>query len=232
MIKYALLGVALCGVLVVGSGAVREFGVAHPASVTAAESTSEAAIEAALGRRMPSVGFEACPLEDFLAWWRAQAGINVYVACGDEDDKTWARVYRHTITMYLSDVTLETVLRLVLDTVEEDTPMGFESRNGVLVIAPEEVLGQRLETRVYPVGDLVGKSADGREREANGDEPSLAKLADPDFRELLAGAPPGGVVVEGNPDELAAPSLRKLTEIIECTVDPDSWACNGGCRPY
>lgn len=64
----------------------------------------------------------------------------------------------------ISDVRLSTALKLLLESVSGAVKLDYIVENGVIIIATEQSLPRRLETRVYNVTSLLGQPANYRGR--------------------------------------------------------------------
>ena len=115
---------------------------------SAAHREAEARILRQLERR-DSFVFTKMPLTEFVQQLRERFGINVVI-----DQKSLEDFGIDTatpISVHLRDTTLESSLNLVLDSLE----LSWTIRNESLVITTPEEAEYHLETRVYPVRDLV-----------------------------------------------------------------------------
>ena len=101
-------------------------------------------------RRPVSVDFHQTPLDDVAASLQEMCGIPVLLdlaALGDVGLKPDIPV-----SLRVSDITLRSALQLMLRPVD----LTCEVRNDVLMITTPEEAEESVQTRVYPVGDLIG----------------------------------------------------------------------------
>jgi hypothetical protein len=197
-------------------------------------------IEAALQKTVPDVRFESLPFGQVLQFFAevSQANIHTdwqgFADAGIERDKP--------ITINLRNLPLERVLRVVLDTAGGYVRLGYEVRDGVLLIATQEQLDQDLITRVYPVRDLLVAMALKLQREQTVAKSApaagilaseLAKATDAEYREQLAkrsmtATQPTSVPTAEVDEAFVAQAEQELQELLRLTVLPDSWRENGG----
>lgn len=93
--------------------------------------------------RTISVDFDAVPLEEALQVVRAQLGTNLVLSADGHADAP--------VTMQLKDVSVRTVLKIMLD----ERELTLTRRDGVLVVVTKASLADRVVTRVYDVRDLI-----------------------------------------------------------------------------
>lgn len=96
--------------------------------------------------RTISVEFDAVPLEDALQTVRAQLGTNLTIDPAVRDAHGAVPV-----SMRLKDVSVRTVLRIMLD----ERGLTLTRREGVLAVVTKESIADRVVTRVYDVRDLI-----------------------------------------------------------------------------
>jgi hypothetical protein len=105
-------------------------------------------IEEALARR-GSADFKETPLHEVAQALSRQFEVQIVLAMKKLEE---ASINSDTpITKKLQDLTLESILRLML----KDLELDFVVRNEVLMITTPEDVESQLEARVYPVHDLV-----------------------------------------------------------------------------
>jgi len=109
-------------------------------------------LEAAL-RQRGSIDFVAEPLKHVVESLSRQFGVPIVLAQKKLEE---AGVSLDTpITKTLDNLPLESAVRLILNDVE----LGLTIRDNVIVISTHEDIESQLVTRVYPVFDLVARSA-------------------------------------------------------------------------
>lgn len=108
---------------------------------------------AALQRRQGEVHFQDTPLEQVVESLRELMKVNLLVMWSQLEDAGLNR--DRPVTLVLRDVSLATVLRLVLDLAGGEVALDYDVRDGVLIVATREYLARWLETRAYDVDDLL-----------------------------------------------------------------------------
>ena len=110
--------------------------------------SAEERLEAALARH-GSMEFVESPLRDVISELARQFSVPMHLAVKPLED---AGVNPDTpVTAKLSDLPLDSLLRLLLT----DLELGYTIRHNVIVITTLEDLESNLDTRIYPVLDLV-----------------------------------------------------------------------------
>lgn len=102
--------------------------------------------------------FQDTPLSDVLEYFREIVQTNVFVQRRQLEDHGVA--LDTPVTLQTTGLPADRTLRLVLDAVGTDVPLGFVVDQGVLLIGPEEKLPRRVMTNVYAVQDLL-EASDG-----------------------------------------------------------------------
>lgn len=201
----ACVGVLAIGVsLLLPAGApplrAQDGAVAVARAPQAAVPASEAALNAALQRRVPEISFQEAPLDSVRAWVAEMTQSNVVILwsaleeCGIDRDRP--------ITVTLRDVSIDTLLQVVLADIRPR--LHFDYIDNVLVIGPAE--RTRLVVRAYDVRDLLDDS---------GPAPQAAAPAErPDEQDQAL--------------ESDTPEVRRLLGLVTDTVYPDTWENNGG----
>ncbi len=170
---------------------------------------SQARIEQALKQR-GSVDFTEIPLRDVISKLSEQFNVQMVIAVKQLEE---ASVSTDTpITKQLNDLTLHSILKLIL----KDLELTFVVRNEVLSITTPEDAESRLQTRVYPILDLVTRRAGAKPDEAH-DYDSLIDLIiaiiAPDSWDDVGG--PGAIDCLPNAGALVVSQTRDVHEEIE-----------------
>jgi hypothetical protein len=166
---------------------------------------ADARIRAALAQRVEEVAFEDTPLADVVAYLTELMGVNVHVHWARLEDYGVAR--ETAVSMKLHDVTVERVLRLVLNEIRE-VPVDYQIEDGVLLISTQEGILRNLTTQVYDVRDLLGAP-----RTAVGPG-ALARMSpgkDGSFTPSAAGA--AGARPEGASSSVVSSALDKIVQL-------------------
>jgi hypothetical protein len=96
-----------------------------------------------------TVEFLDLPLEDAITFLKEYHGINIYVDKPTLTDEGVA--LDQPVTLKLAGVSLRSVLKLLLEPVQ----LTYLIEDEVMKITTSAKAGEKLSTRVYPVGDLV-----------------------------------------------------------------------------
>jgi len=133
----------------------------HPGRVWSVEERcgpADLAARSALQKNLPKVSFSGIALGDVVSFLRETSGVNFHVRWdmlrqSGIDQKT-------PVNVELADVTVEKVLRTILDDVGGVNPLGFIVDGGVVTITTREDISTRPIVRVYDVADLIGARND------------------------------------------------------------------------
>jgi hypothetical protein len=196
-------------------------------------------IYAALDEIVPAAVFEDMPLAQVLQWFAEIAKINVHVEWRDLEDN--AIVRDRPITLAFHNLPRWRVLRAALETASGEARLGYEVRDGVLLIATRDLLDRDMITRLYPVRDLLYTTIahlQQRQAAATPGAPGgtsaadLAKATDAGYREELArrsmlATQPAAAAREV--EETLLPNAEaELLDVLRQSVEPDAWRENGG----
>ncbi len=231
---FALFALAVACLLAVAIG---QNNTATPAAAGAktAEEIDNAAARQKLAKPVDKFDFKNTPLAEVIQYLRDASGANIFVKWGAMEATGIDR--KTTVTIQLTDVTIEKALKYVLEDVGGGCArLGYVIDQGVVVISTMEDLSCRTVTKTYPVGDLINRTravyadSDGQLWQEGGfstEQSDTESSGD-------SGGGSGGFFAETEdyyygPDNSDA--ARKLMEMITSTVDPDLWRPNGetGC---
>lgn len=178
------------------------------ASNAALESTDEA-IYQALAKNVAQADFSETPLAEVIEWVHSTLGVNMHVQWNVLENAGIAR--DRTISLSLKNLTMERILRLVLDEIggSDGVQLGFEAQDGILVVSTEEDLNRRTKFVVYDVRDILDALPPGG---ISTMAPEKAKVAREEPGQPAAVAGSGG----------------ELMQLITSSVRPESWEDNGG----
>ncbi|MGD8451124.1 MAG: permease prefix domain 1-containing protein [Phycisphaerae bacterium] len=211
-------------------------------ATTVQEHDPDAPILAALARNVPEVMLEQVPLDVAVEWFQELMGVNIVVYWADLENVGVPR--DAPVSVNLRNVTVERTLRLVLDMASEMSDLGYDIDDGILVIASRHRLPDRQVTEVYEVRDLLAATA--RYARLEDDAQGTQLLADTIAGHLRRGIPtredmPAELVMQAEVHSAVTRALETyrrevspaaaetlLVDLIEQTIDPDAWLCNGG----
>lgn len=183
-----------------------------------------------LNTRVKSVKFEERTLEEVIEWLKEEGrkhGINVVMDWRRFEDAAGDR--EMLIDFALEDVRMADVLALILLQAGVDVPLGYQGIGNILRIAPESVFNNQVITRVYEVSDVIFKVPDFE----GAPELQLTSLQNTQAGGGGASGSTGSNLFqqsggETDEDEDKQERLEALVELIRTTVEPSSWAENGG----
>ena len=168
-------------------------------------------IVAALEKTLPEARYQAAALEQVLCEFAEDMKVNVLVDWRDLIDTGVER--DAPVTLALRNLPRSRVLQAILDAAGE-IRLGYEVREGLLLIATQERLDRDLVVRMYPVRDLLTAIGEAWRREAG---PTPAQPATQPSHCFPAA-----------PEPCTTRAEEKLREVLLLAVEPDSWRENGG----
>lgn len=182
-----------------------------------------------LNQRIPETSFNELPFEFTMHALEDMVGINIMVRW---DTLEGAGVERDTpITVKAKNLTFSQVLYLVMnEATGTDVVLAYRMSNNLLILSTEEDLGRELITKVYDVADLmvrmpnamrpIYESSQGLGEQGGGGSSSIFGTQNQQQQDQQqqqnAGAPSG--------------EMSALINVIQKTVEPDSWLANGSGR--
>jgi hypothetical protein len=176
---------------------------------------------------VPDVSFIDQPFESVMRWVESYSGANVLVkweileAAGLDRTKS--------ITLRANGLRLSQVLWLALNSAGgTDLILAYRASGSMIVISTKEDLGKEMLTRVYDVSDLL-LTIPRFSGESQLDASQALNAGGGGGGGLFSGGTENTLEDEDGGDGIAGgPNMQRLIEIITMTVEPDSWAQNGG----
>jgi hypothetical protein len=184
---------------------------------------------AILNQRVPEVNVREQPLRSVLEWLADFAKINLVVKwpilqdAGIDPDKP--------ITLKVKGLRFSQVLWMILnEAAGPDVRLAYRAAGPVLTISTHDDLGKEMVTRIYDLRDLLVGIA---RFEAPQMDPGQAlsqvgtSTSGGTGQNLFRGqqSQRRGTTAEGTDQ---TPEMRRLIEIIQQTIEPDSWQVNNG----
>jgi hypothetical protein len=152
-----------------------------------------------LARRVPRLALDGVPFEQALERLGTQAKTNIQIDWGDLQKDGWQKAPVH---VNLRDVTLGQAVRALLRAVGAADGVSVGVQDGIVTLgAVDEYASYTVVWRLYPVQDLLARSADWRARL------KAAERARPPEED------------QGKPYDYAG----TLLDLVEMSVDPESW---------
>lgn len=184
----------------------------------------------AMNQRLATIEFADVPLRTVVEFLAELSGLNLHVrwrtleAVGIEPDTP--------VGLKLKDVTLHQVLRYVLqDAGGEGIELAWQQTDNVIVITTAEDLDRQRVTRTYPVADLIVQIPQFRNApdlfKAMGSKPA-SKDSKADVIFQWDDEDEDTNDDDGKTFLSRKARMARLIEIITATIEPDTWAVNGG----
>jgi len=197
----------------------------NPASPPADTHAAEGPALEVLRSPIEDIRWDDAPFEEVIEWLRGQGRINVLVR--------WAALMDEgvnessLVSLHLSDATVADVLREALAQVAYNDAAGFVALGNTIRISSRRELNADMIVRVYDIGDLIVDAPDFRGPVVRVDQVGGSSG---DTAPILEGSDPGNDPTERTPASAMEdrPGVAKAREIIEHTVEPQSWWAGGG----
>ncbi len=204
----------------------------------AAESEADRAVRRKLQESAPELRYDAQEFAQVIDNLRSLTGLNIV--------PNWmaleaAAIERDAeVSLRLSNVRFEKALALILEHVGAgETDLGYTIDEGVIQISTREDLSRKTLTRVYNVQDLLITVPTFRGRQINldqvGQQAQEGGIGGGRYLQGQGGASQGSQGLfggGGGGDEFEAAEvddpLQPIIELIQNTIEPDSWRDAGG----
>lgn len=188
-----------------------------------------------LNARIEQVSFEDAPLDQVMDWLGTITPMNVNVKWQVLED---AGVNRDKpITMNVSNLRLSQVLWLLMQEASgPDLKLAYRASGDLLIISTADDLGKEMVVRVYDVSDLLVRVTNFR----NAPQLDITQASQGggqgggSSQNIFGGNSGGGSMQDEDSQRGSAQGqeedqdIQKLIDLIVQTVEPDSWAINGG----
>lgn len=182
-----------------------------------------------LNERIPEVSFDSVPFEQVMDWVAEITGANVVVRWQALEDMGIER--DKPITIKLKNLRLSQVLWMIMNEAGgADVKLAYRASGSLLILSTQEDLSKEMIVRVYDVSDLL----------MNVPRFDNAATLDPAQALQQQGQAGGGGGAgaqlfqstqqnQQREDEGAeGADIQRLIELIQQTVEPDSWVEPGG----
>lgn len=180
-----------------------------------------------LNARVPEITFQDAPFDQVMDWLASYTGMNVVVrwerldAFGVERDRP--------ITISVRNLRLSQVLWMIMNEAGRgEVKLAYRASGTLLVMSTAEDLGKEMLTRVYDVGDLLVRIP----RFRNSPQIDLTQqTGGGGGNTQVFGGAGGGMGDEDDQqgtDELVTEEMQHLMDLIQQTIEPDTWAQYGG----
>ncbi len=185
-----------------------------------------------LSERINEVSFQDAPLDQVMSWLSGLTPMNVVVRwqvledAGIERDKP--------ITMQVHELRLSQVLWMILDEAGgTDITLAYRASGNLLIISTAEDLGKEMVVKVYDVSDLLVKAQDFYGAPHMDLSNQQNNQGQGGGGSIFSNSSGGGSNLDnqqqqGRNGENDNADIKELINLIVQTVEPDSWADNGG----
>ena len=195
-----------------------------PASRFPWDTAENARARQRLDIRITSLAYDGVALVDAIDDLRRRARANIvtnWTALKFADIEPG-----QAVSMSLHDVSLGAALRVLLEIVGGgETELDYEISDGVIWISTREDLSRRTVTAVYDCDDLLNVET---KRLTDYVNRVLEAMAEAGGRDLLKNPEAAERVVRAAVTALTDDLASELIELIQQTVDPESWRSTGG----
>lgn len=216
-----------CVVLLVASAALAQ-GVQLPQARPRTPETLRV-----LNQRLPEVELVEQPFEQVMEWLAQLTKLNIVVRWQTLED---AGVERDTpVSIKVRNLRLSQVLWLIMNEVGgSELKLAYRASGTLLILSTEEDLSKEMVTKVYDVSDLLIRIPQASRQAAFdvtqglGGEGGGGGGGGGMFRQGQDQSQWGNEPSQGGMDGQPSVELERLIELIQNTVEPDSWRINGG----
>lgn len=190
---------------------------------------------AVLNQRIEEINFDEAPLDEVMSWIGEVTKLNVMVKwqiledLGIERDKP--------ISIHAKNLRLSQILWMIMSEAGgSDVKLAYRASGNLLVLSTAEDLGSEMIVRVYDVSDLLVRI------------PRFRSAPNIDIQQVgqNTGGGVGGGTTNifsgsssgtndddddqrgGQGNDVDEETMQKLIDLIQTTIEPDTWAVNGG----
>ena len=197
----------------------------------AGESQENRQVRKQLRKVVPEIKFDAIPFEEVVDQLRALTGLNIV--------PNWSALEAAAIekdaevSLRLNNVKIEKALSLILNEVGAgEVELAYEIDDGVIQISTKDDLSRRTFVKVYNIQDLVVTIPTFRGRQISleniGQQQQEGGLGGGQFIGQGGGGGEGGGQDDEEDDQDGVDPLQPIIDLIQETIDPESWRAAGG----
>jgi hypothetical protein len=188
-----------------------------------------------LNQRLPEVAFRDTPFDQVMEFIGELTKVNVVVRWQTLED---AGVKRDTpISLQARNLRLSQVLWLIMNEAGgSDLKLAYRMSGNLLVLSTEADLDKEMVTKVYDVSDLlirvrnvgrsggfdVGQAMQQTGQQGGGGSSGLFGQQNANQQQQ------GGNEYGQNAGAGGAPEMKELVDLIQDTIEPDTWVTKGG----
>ncbi len=181
---------------------------------------------ALLDQRIPDVSFQDAPLDQVLEWFETATNVKIVVRWQILEDAGLER--DKPISIRVSDVRLSQALWFVMNEAGgADLKLAYRASGNILTLSTQDDLGREMLVKTYDVSDLLVRVPNFQ-----GPEVELSQVGQNLGQQGGGG---GGQSLfqdendnDDDQDEEDNAEIQELINLIVQTIEPDTWALNGG----
>lgn len=205
-------------------------------SAEVTESEASRAITRKLQQTAGDIQFDGIAFEQLVEHLRDLTGLNIVVNWSALETAAIEKDKEVSLKLNAGTVKYETALKLILEEVGGgEVELAYEIGDGVIQISTKEDLARRTTVQVYNVQDLIVRVPDFEGRQVNLNNIGNAQRGGLGGAQGGGGGQQGGGIFDGGGqqpqgqgDTDGADNLARLVNLIQTTIDPESWREAGG----
>ena len=190
-----------------------------------------------LNQTIPDVTFQDTPLEQVMSWLQDLTHLNLQVHWQTLED---AGVKRDKpISVQAHNLRLMQVLWLIMNEAGgSDLKLAYRASGSLLIFSTADDLNREMITKVYDVSDLLVTLPRAQRQSTFDVTQGIEQMGGVGASSGASGGmfQQGGTMqsqgqgygANGEQDQEKSPKLEKLVNLIQDTIEPDSWRQNGG----
>jgi len=199
------------------------------------ESEANRTITRKLQQTAPEINFDGITFEQVVDYLRDLTGLNIVVNWTALETAAIEKDKEVSLKLAAGTVKIETALKLILEEVGAgETDLAYEIGDGVIQISTKEDLARRTTVQVYNVQDLIIRVDDFAGRTVNLNQIGQQQQGGLGGAQGGGGGGGGGIFEQGAgqqqqpQNDNGADNLARLIQLIQETIDPESWRSAGG----
>lgn len=206
-------------------------------SAEVTESEASRAITRKLQQTAGEIHFDGIAFEQLIDHLRDLTGLNIVVNWSALETAAIEKDKEVSLKLMAGTVKYETALKLILEEVGGgEVELAYEIGDGVVQISTKEDLARRTTVQVYNVQDLIIRVPDFEGRQINLNNIGNSQRGGLGGAQGGGGGGQGGGGIfdgggqqpQGQGDTNGTDNLARLVNLIQTTIDPESWREAGG----
>ncbi len=191
---------------------------------------------AVLNQRIEEINFDEAPLDEVMSWIGEVTKLNVMVKwqiledLGIERDKP--------ISIHARNLRLSQILWMIMSEAGgSDVKLAYRASGNLLVLSTAEDLGSEMIVRVYDVSDLLVRiprfRGSPRIDIQQVGQSAGSGIGGGGTTNIFGGSTGGNTTDDddqrgGQGNDVDEETMQRLIDLIQTTIEPDTWAINGG----